>query len=44
VKWKITYAGVREVELTADNINCAFKRADEDIKEGEKIVRVKVKR
>ena len=50
LKWIFTYGSVEDVgtvrkeEIIADNINCAFKRADEDIKEGEKIVRVRVKR
>ena len=44
MKCIITYAVEREVELNVDNFNDAFKRADDGIKEGERIVSVRVKR
>lgn len=44
MKCIITYAIEREEELNVDNFNDAFKRADDEIKEGEKIVSVRLKR
>ena len=49
MKWIISYGSaedvgtVRNEEIIADNINCAFRKADDGIKEGERIVRVRVK-
>jgi hypothetical protein len=50
LKWIISYGSVGDVgtvrkeEIIADNINCAFRKADDEIKEGERIVSVRVKR
>jgi len=44
LKWTITYAIEREEELVADNFNAAYKQADEEIKEGERIICVRLKR
>ena len=44
MKWKITYAIEREEDIVADNLNDAFTQAKDRIKEGERIVSVRVKR
>ena len=44
MKWSIILAKEREIVIKANNINLAVYKANAEIKEGERIVSIRIKR
>ena len=44
MRWIVVFAIEREIQIEADNINAAYEKADDERKEEEKIVSIRLKR
>ena len=44
MEWSIILAKEREIEINANNINQVVDKADVEIKEGERVVSIRIKR